>query len=554
MEAVSPQEETDRKNLRITCSALGEVEGVIKMFSKVISCAVLGVNGILIGVEADVNDGLPMFTMVGYLSSSVKEAGERVRTALRNSGYRIPPKHITINLSPANLRKDGAGFDLPVAIAVLLSAGLLPEMDMNKTVVIGELGLNGTVKAVQGVLPMVCHCHDLGITDCIVPRDNMAEAAIIDGMRIYGVSTLREAVELIQGNDMARAACRKLQAEPDMSGGDSNRESGLGLEPDEPEVDFSDIRGQEMLKRGMEIAAAGFHNVLLSGEAGAGKSMLARCLPTIMPEMSFEERLEVTKIYSVSGLLTGNNSLIMRRPFRAPHHTISNRALIGGGAIPKPGEVSLAHNGVLFLDELPEFNKNVLEVLRQPLEDRQIVISRVHASHAFPADFMLVAAMNPCPCGNYPNMNRCTCSPLQLRRYQSKISGPLFDRIDIRMEVKAVRYHDLFSGGAGETSACVRARVERARLMQRERYAAEEIHFNSQLDGKQLQKYIRLGEAERREMEQVFCSMNLSARGAHRILKLARTIADLAGSREIRIMHLREAVFYRNGEVSRDGM
>lgn len=566
MEAVSPQEETDRENLRITCSALGEVEGVIKMFSKVISCAVLGVNGILIGVEADVNDGLPMFTMVGYLSSSVKEAGERVRTALRNSGYRIPPKHITINLSPANLRKDGAGFDLPVAIAVLLSAGLSPEMDMNKTVVIGELGLNGTVKAVQGVLPMVCHCHDLGITDCIVPRDNMAEAAIIDGMRIYGVSTLREAVELIQGNDMTRADWRKLQAEPDMSGGDSNRESGLSLEqgepgelcksckPDEPEVDFSDIRGQEMLKRGMEIAAAGFHNVLLSGEAGAGKSMLARCLPTIMPEMSFEERLEVTKIYSVSGLLAGNNSLIMRRPFRAPHHTISNRALIGGGAIPKPGEVSLAHNGVLFLDELPEFNRNVLEVLRQPLEDRQIVISRVHASHVFPADFMLVAAMNPCPCGNYPNMNRCTCSPLQLRRYQSKISGPLLDRIDIRMEVKAVRYHDLFSGGAGETSACVRARVEQARLMQRERYAAEEIHFNSQLDGKQLQKYIRLGEAERREMEQVFCSMNLSARGAHRILKLARTIADLAGSREIRIMHLREAVFYRNGEVSRDGM
>lgn len=527
------------------------------MFSKVISCAVLGVNGILIGVEADVNDGLPMFTMVGYLSSSVKEAGERVRTALRNSGYRIPPKHITINLSPANLRKDGAGFDLPVAIAVLLSAGLTPKMDMSRTAVIGELGLNGTVKAVQGVLPMVCHCQTSGFTDCIVPRDNINEASIVGGIRIHGVSTLREAAALIQESVMSHADSPGIS---EQSHSADLPEAGFAQKPvqgdgsEESEVDFADIRGQEMLKRGMEIAAAGFHNVLLSGEAGAGKSMLARCLPTIMPEMSFAERLEVTKIYSISGLLTGNQSLITNRPFRAPHHTISNRALIGGGAIPKPGEVSLAHNGVLFLDELPEFNRNVLEVMRQPLEDRKITISRVYASYVFPADFMLVAAMNPCPCGSYPNMNRCTCSPLQIRRYQSRISGPLLDRIDIRMEVQAIRYHELFSGNTGEASAHVRQRVERARLIQRERYAAEGIYFNSQLDGRRLQKYIRLGESEIRVMERAFCGTDLSARGAHRVLKLARTIADIEGSRDIHAAHLREAIFYRNGEAGKDGM
>lgn len=528
------------------------------MFSKVISCAVLGVNGMLIGVEADVNDGLPMFTMVGYLSSSVKEAGERVRTALRNSGYRIPPKHITINLSPANLRKDGAGFDLPVAIAVLLSAGLMPKMDMSRTAVIGELGLNGTVKAVQGVLPMVCHCQASGMTGCIVPQDNMNEALIVGGIRIYGVSTLREAAALIREGDMPYADGQRISKKSDSEGLPEAGfpESGLsqGDASEKTEVDFADIRGQEMLKRGMEIAAAGFHNVLLSGEAGAGKSMLARCLPAIMPEMSFAECLEVTKIYSISGLLTGNQSLVTNRPFRAPHHTISNRALIGGGVIPKPGEVSLAHNGVLFLDELPEFNRNVLEVMRQPLEDRRITISRVSASYVFPADFMLVAAMNPCPCGSYPNMNRCTCSPLQIRRYQNRISGPLLDRIDIRMEVQALGYHELFSAGTGEASADVRTRVERARLVQRERYADEGIYFNSQLDGRRLQKYIRLGETEMDVMERAFRGMDLSARGAHRVLKLARTIADIEGSMDIRAAHLREAIFYRNGEAGKDGM
>lgn len=506
------------------------------MFSKVMSCAVLGVNGVQINVEADVNDGLPMFTMVGYLSSSVKEAGERVRTALKNSGYHVPPKRITINLSPANLKKDGSGFDLPVAIAVLLATGITPELDMEEFAVMGELSLNGTVKPVSGILPMVSHCQMCGMSGCIVPRENVREASLVRGMKIYGVSTLQEAVAFIQGILQIDAA-----------------EYTDGSEMQEPhanQMNFADIRGQEVLKRGMEIAASGFHNVLMTGAAGAGKSMLAKCLPGIMPALSFDECLEITKIYSVSGLLTGAQSLIAKRPFRAPHHTISEHALVGGGLVPKPGEVSLAHNGVLFLDELPEFSRSVLEVLRQPMEDRRVTISRVHASYVYPADFMLVAAMNPCPCGHYLDLRRCTCTPSQIKRYQSKISAPLLDRIDINMEVKPVQYDDLFCEYHAEDSARIRERVERARQIQQRRYEDEKIHFNSQLDGKLLNKYIHLGNEEQSLMERVFEQMELSARGAKRVLKLARTIADMDGSTEICCSHIKEAVFYRNSGVN----
>ena len=478
------------------------------------------------------NDGLPMFTMVGYLSSSVKEAGERVRTALKNSGFHMPPKRITINLSPANIRKDGSGYDLAIAIAILLSMGIVSQIDMEKTLVIGELSLDGTVKPVKGVLPMVYHCYNQGFKRCIVPVENIEEAGLVTNLEIIGVSSLTQVIEHIQGINEIKPYYGKKET--------------IFKQNTDFNMDFSDIKGQEILKRGMEIAAAGFHNILMTGAAGAGKSMLAKRLPTIMPDLSFEESIDVTKIYSVSGLLEDNGSLITKRPFRSPHHTISTYALVGGGANPKPGEVSLAHNGVLFLDELPEFNKNVLEVMRQPLEDRKITISRVNASYIFPADFMLVAAMNPCPCGNYPNMRKCTCSPLQIKRYQNRVSGPLLDRIDINMHVKPVDCSEIFSKTKSESSADIRKRVEKARLIQQKRYENEGIYFNSQLEGKILKKYIVLGDKEQEMIQEMFKNMELSARGTHRILKLARTIADLEGSVDIKEIHIKEAVFYRN--------
>ncbi len=502
------------------------------MFSKVISSAVFGVDGTKISVEADVNDGLPMFTMVGYLSSSVKEAGERVRTALKNSGYHMPPKRITINLSPADIRKEGSGFDLPIAIAVLLSLGIVPEIDMEKTVVIGELGLDGKLKPVPGVLPMVYDCIKEGIKNCIVPKGNVKEAALAKGIKVYGFDNLVDVVEFVQGiNKIDAYKC--------------DIDHHLMLNSDE-KLDFANVKGQQTLKRGMEIGAAGFHNILMTGAAGAGKSMLAKRLPTIMPKLTFEECIDITKIYSIRGLLDNNDALITSRPFRAPHHTISNHALVGGGTVPTPGEITLAHNGVLFLDELPEFNKNVLEVLRQPLEDRYISISRVNSSYIFPADFMLVAAMNKCPCGNYPNLGKCTCTPNEIRRYQGKISGPLIDRIDITMEVKPIDYKELFAEGKEEKSEKIRERVEAARERQQHRYKSENILFNSQLEGSLIKKYITLGIDEENMFKEIFKRMELSARGIHRIVKLARTIADLEGSDSISTNHIMEATFFRN--------
>lgn len=502
------------------------------MFSKITSSAVLGIDGQIISVEADVNDGLPTFTMVGYLSSSVKEAGERVRTALKNSGYHMPPKRITINLSPADIRKDGSGFDLPVALAVLLAIGILPEVNIDKFLVLGELGLNGEVKPITGILPMVYHCMKYNIDCCIVPKENAKEAALVKGVKVYGVESLKEAAEFIQG---------MITIEPLCSNGELVIEEG-----NNGNLDFSDVKGQSTLKRGMEIAAAGFHNVLMTGAAGAGKSMIAKRLPTIMPKLTFEECIDITKIYSISGMIDNSNALITRRPFRAPHHTISNHALVGGGLIPRPGEVSLAHNGVLFLDELPEFNKNVLEVMRQPIEDRYINISRVNGSYIFPADFMLVAAMNQCPCGNYPNLSKCKCTPYEIRRYQGKISGPLLDRIDITMEVQPILYEDLFKEAKEEKSVDIRARVEEARLRQQYRYRDDGINFNSQLDGKVLKKYIKLGNEEEELLKDTFEKNKLSARGTYRILRLARTVADLDGANDIHRIHLMEAIFYKN--------
>ena len=505
------------------------------MFNKVISGTVLGIDGALVNVEADLSDGLPVLTLIGYLSSSVKEAGERVRTALKNSGYYIPPKRVTINLSPADIRKDGSGFDLPIAIAIVLSMGIIPDMDIDKTVIVGELGLNGEVKAVNGVLPIVYHAFENGISTCIVPKDNAMEAALVEGIRVIGVESLSETIDYIQGNiDIAPFDRGKINDETDRL---------------KKNYDFSEIKGQPMLKRGMEIAASGFHNVLMTGAAGAGKSMISKRLPTIMPKLSFDESIEVTKIYSVSGMLDKKSRLITDRPFRSPHHTISNHALTGGGSIPRPGEVTLAHNGVLFLDELPEFNKNVLEVLRQPMEDKKITISRVNATYSFPADFMLVAAMNPCPCGYFPDRNKCSCTPYQIRRYQQKISGPLLDMIDINIEVKPVRYDDIFSDYEEESSEIIRTRVEKARQIQKNRYIDDNISFNSQLEGKLIKKYIRLEDKVDEYFKGRLERFELSARGIDRILKLSRTIADMDGSEEITEEHINEAIFYRNSGI-----
>ncbi len=502
------------------------------MFSKVTGGTVTGIDGVMIGVEADINDGLPVLNLVGYLSSSVREAGERVRTALKNSGYYLPPKRITINLSPADIRKYGSGFDLPIAISIVLSMGIISVYDLSNVIIIGELSLNGSVMPVNGILPMVYSAFENGIDTCIVPKENVNEAALIKGLMVIGVSSLSETIDFIQGNIIIEA----YEA--------SDYENYDDI-PDY-KCDFSEIKGQKMLKRGMEIAASGFHNILLSGSAGAGKSMLAKRLPTIMPGLSFEESIEVTKIYSISGMLDKKNRLVTKRPFRSPHHTISNHALIGGGSVPKPGEVTLAHNGILFLDELPEFNKNVLEVLRQPMEDKKIIISRVQASYSFPADFMLVAAMNPCPCGNYPDLNKCTCTPFQIKRYQQKISAPLLDRIDIKMDVKPVLYDDIFSDKTEESSEIIRNRVVETREIQNKRYKDESISLNSELDGKLIKKYVSLGSEVEDFLKQNIEGKSVSARGINRILRLSRTIADMDKKQEVDIVHLKEALFYHN--------
>lgn len=510
------------------------------MYSKVTSGGVLGVEGLLIQVETDINDGLPMFNMVGFLSACVKEAGERVRTALKNSGFHIPPKRITINLSPADIRKEGTAYDLPIAIGIMVSMGIIPSERTENTLILGELGLDGRVNAVSGILPVVHHAVKQGITRCLVPADNAEEAALIRNMEVIPIHTLCEAEAYLNDRIAIESAYVDVEALLDQK---ENDETG----------DFADIKGQGILKRGMEIAAAGMHNILMTGPAGSGKSMIAKCLPTILPGLSFEESIEITKIYSVAGLLKKNQSIITGRPFRSPHHTVSAIALAGGGTIPKPGEISLSHNGVLFLDELPEFNRNALEVMRQPLEDREVTIARIHGKYVYPAGFMLVAARNPCPCGMYPDLNKCTCSYRQIRQYNAKISRPLLDRIDINVNVQKVAYEDLLGTKKAETSAQIRKRVLAAQKIQRERYRSESFHFNSQLDGRRTQKYIKLGSAEEAMIRDVFEETDLSARGYNRVLKIARTIADLDGSPEIREIHLKEALFFRYQNLLEDG-
>lgn len=501
------------------------------MYSKVKTCVLQGLSGHVVEVESDLSRGLPVFSIVGLPDTSIKESKERVRTAIKNSGFDFPLNRITINLAPANLKKEGSQMDLSIAIGILIASGIVNDCDMSDTVFLGELSLDGQINRIDGSLPMIISMREFNIKRCIVPFDNKEECSVIQDMDIIPVRNLKEVVDYLNF-DIDIDAYRSINDEFE----DLDNISGL---------DFSDIKGQESLKRALEVAAAGAHNMLIIGPPGSGKTMAARRLPTILPKLSFEEAVEVTKIYSVSGLLN-TKGLIKERPFRSPHHTASSVSLIGGGRIPKPGEVSLAHHGVLFLDELPEFQKNVLEVLRQPIEDGVVNISRINASLSYPAKFMFVASMNPCPCGYYGDpLHDCTCTQGSIDRYLGKISNPLLDRIDIHIEVLPVEYNDLQGEYTGESSETIRERVKKARDIQLNRYKNDKIYSNSQISNKDIKKYCRLSSSSEKIMKEAFMKFKFSGRTYNKLLKVSRTIADLDGKDNIEDKHILEAIRYR---------
>ena len=510
------------------------------MFSSITSGAVGGISPYLMQVEVDVADGLPGFHMVGFMSGEVREAGDRVKVALRNAGTKVPASKITINLSPADIRKTGVVVDLPVAVGIMAAMGDINEESLAGTIVLGELGLDGEVKGIKGALPIVTKARDMGYRTVILPVQNAREGAVVEGIKVIGVSSLQEVAVYLNTKEEERDAVIK-PAMVDVT--------ALFEEDDleHPDVDFSDINGQAAVKRAVEIAAAGFHHIMIIGPPGAGKSMMAKRIPTILPSLSLEESLEVSSIYSVAGMMGEDRALITKRPFMSTHHLVTETALIGGGNVPRPGIISLAHRGVLFLDEMPEFSRAKLDMLRQPLEDRNVHIVRNRGTYTYPADFQLVGALNPCPCGFYPDRNKCKCTPNEIRRYLGHISGPVLDRVDICVEAKRIDIADLSEkrNSANETSASIRKRVMKARQVQEDRFRGTGIRFNSEMSPKDIGKYCRLGPKEQAYLEQVFCSMELSARAYHKILRVARTIADIDGSPEIRQIHLMEAVGYR---------
>ena len=502
------------------------------MTSKVQSAGVFGINGFLVTVEADVSNGLPSIDIVGLPDTAVKESKERVKAAIKNSKLKLPTKRFVINLAPANIKKEGVYLDLPICVAILHSTGQIVNDELGDYLLVGELALDGTLRSATGVLPMVLCARENGIHNVIVPVDNVNEAAVVSDVNVYGATNLTEVVKHLHGLELIQ------KTEVDIN--------EIFYKSSAYKDDFIDVKGQEGAKRAIEVAAAGGHNCLMIGSPGTGKTMLAKRIPSVLPALSFEEALEVTKIYSISGKMKAGTSLVTTRPFRNPHHTVSSVGMTGGGAHIKPGEVSLAHSGVLFLDEFPEFKKDAIEAMRQPLEDGMLTVTRASGSVTFPCSVMLIASMNPCKCGYFGDpVKECTCTPTQIQHYLSKISGPVLDRFDIQVEVPSVKYDDISSKASGRSSEDIRINVEKARKIQLERYKGCDIYCNAQLGAAGIEKYCQIDDNAKQLLKTVFDSLGLSARAHSRILKVARTIADLAGSENITSEHIAEAVQYR---------